>query len=111
MSNDSFPPFLKWGSYKSRDENNPDIIAAKIIDSEPFPTEYDMNVLAEIDGKPMNIPLKAKSSNKSLYKQCMNLLNQGKIKEGTILTIKTLLGKSTRNPQWDLRGFEVNPSS
>lgn len=111
MSNTSFPPFLKWGSYKSRDEKNPDIIHVEIIEPEPFPTQYDWNVLCKVDTVESNIPLRAKSANKKLYKRYNELLNQGKIKSGTCLTIKTWLGKSTKNPEWDLRNFEVNSSS
>ena len=106
--NSTLPPFLKWGNYKGRD-NNPDTIHVEIIDPEPFATQYDWNVLAKVDMIDMNIPLKAKSANKELYRQYNRLLQAGKIKVGTILKIKTWLRKSTKNPEYDLRDFKVEP--
>jgi hypothetical protein len=54
-----------------------------------------------------NIPLKAKSSNKKLYRQYNKLSHAGKIKSGITLEIKTWLRKSSRNPENKLRDFEV----
>ena len=102
----TLPPFLKWGAYKGR-EDNPDTIPIVIIDPEPFPTQYDWNVLAKVDMIDMNIPLKAKSANKKLYRMYNRLLGSGKIKVGTNLKIKTWLRKSTKNPENDLRDFEI----
>ncbi len=107
MSESSFPPFLKWGTYKGR-EGNPDIITVEIIDPEPFPTQYDWNVLAKVDMVNMNIPLKAKSTNKILYKEYNKLLRENKVKVGTFLKIKTWLRKSTKNPENDLRDFKLD---
>ncbi len=107
MSENSFPSFLKWGTYKGR-EDNPDTIHAEIIDPEPFATQYDWNVLAKIDMMDMNIPLKAKSTNKILCRSYNRLLKENKIKVGTILKIKTWLRKSTRNPEYDLRDFKLD---
>jgi len=102
----TYPPFLKWGDYKGQ-EGNPDILSVKIIEPEPFPTKYDENVLANVDGIDKNIPLKAKSTNKILYRAYSKLLRENKIKVGTILKIKTWLRKSTKNPEKDLRDFEI----
>ena len=107
MSESSFPPFLKWGTYKGR-EDNPDTINVEIIDPEPFSTQYDWNVLAKVDMMDMNIPLKAKSTNKILYRSYNRLLKENKIKVGTILRIKTWLRKSTKNPEYDLRDFKLD---
>ena len=107
MSENSFPPFLKWGTYKGR-EDNPDTINVEIIDPEPFSTQYDWNVLAKVDMMDMNIPLKAKSTNKILYRSYNRLLKENKIKVGTILKIKTWLRKSTKNPEYDLRDFKLD---
>ncbi len=107
MSENSFPPFLKWGTYKGR-EDNPDTINVEIIDPEPFSTQYDWNVLAKIDMVNMNIPLKAKSTNKILYRAYNKLLRENKIKVGTFLKIKTWLRKSTKNPENDLRDFKLD---
>ena len=54
---DQYPPFLKLGNYKSKDENNPDIIKVKPLELETFETEYGVNVRAEVNGVEMNIPL------------------------------------------------------
>lgn len=105
--NSTLPPFLKWGSYKGREEN-PDTINVEIIDPEPFSTQFDWNVLAKVDMMDMNIPLKAKSTNKILYRSYNRLLKENKIKVGTILKIKTWLRKSTKNPEYDLRDFKLD---
>ena len=105
--NSTLPPFLKWGTYKGREEN-PDTINVEIIDPEPFSTQYDWNVLAKVDMMDMNIPLKAKSTNKILYRSYNRLLKENKIKVGTILKIKTWLRKSTKNPEYDLRDFKLD---
>jgi len=107
LSENSFPPFLKWGTYKGR-EDNPDTINVEIIDPEPFSTQYDWNVLAKVDMVNMNIPLKAKSTNKILYRAYNKLLRENKIKVGTFLKIKTWLRKSTKNPENDLRDFKLD---
>ena len=104
--NSTYPPFLKWGDYKGH-EDNPDVLSVEIIDPEPFPTKYDWNVLAKVDMMDMNIPLKGKSTNKILYRAYNKLLQENKIKVGTILKIKTWLRKSTKNPEKDLRDFEI----
>lgn len=111
MSTTSLPQFLKWGNYKSTDADKPDIIQVEIVDPEPFETQYDWIVLAKLDNTETNIPLRAKSSNKKLYKQYTQLLHAGKIKAGTKLKIKTWLRKSSKNPQHNLRDYEVNPSN
>ena len=108
MNEDStLPPFLKWGDYKGR-EDNPDTITVEIIDPEPFPTKYDWNVLAKVDMIDTNIPLKAKSTNKILYRAYNKLLRENKVKVGTLLKIKTWLRKSTKNPENDLRDFKLD---
>jgi len=103
----TLPPFLKWGDYKGKTDN-PDIITVEIIDPEPFPTKYDWNVLAKVDMIDTNIPLKAKSTNKILYRAYNKLLRENKIKVGTLLKIKTWLRKSTKNPENDLRDFKLD---
>ena len=103
-----YPTFLKWGNCKSRNKENPDVITAKVIDPEPFRTQYDWNILAKVNLIDTNIPLRAASASKKLYRQYMSLLKQNKIHSGTNLTIKTWLDKSSKNPEWDLRGFEVS---
>ena len=79
----------------------------KFVDPEPFSLQYDWYVLAKIDGTDKNIPLKAKSANKKLYRQYMSLLQKDQINRRTKLVIKTYLSKSSKNPDYDLREFEV----
>lgn len=107
MSEKKYTPFLKWGNYKSKDKNNPDVLNVEIIDAEPFSTQYDLNVLCVVNGEEVNVPLRTKSSNKKLYRQYTSLLQQKKIKTGSKLVIKTWMSKSTRHPDYDLREFGV----
>ncbi len=104
--NSTLPPFLKWGDYKGR-EDNPDTLSVEIIDPEPFQTKYDWNVLAKVDMIDKNIPLKGKSTNKILYRAYNKLLRENKVRAGTFLKIKTWLRESTKNPENDLRDFEI----
>lgn len=108
MSTTSFPPFFKWGDCKSKDHKNPDKLKFEILDQEPFETLYDWNVSAIKDGTKVNVPLRAKSSNKKLYKLYMSLLREGKITVGTKITINTWLRKSTKDSTRELRDFEIN---
>ena len=96
---ESFPPFLKWGNYKSEDPENPDIIQIKAIETETFETEFSINVLSLIKEKKtwveFNIPLKShESKNASLLNQWTLLNKKKKIKKGTRLQLKTWLGTS-----------------
>ncbi|GKS67415.1 hypothetical protein YTPLAS73_09620 [Nitrosarchaeum sp.] len=109
MSQSSLPPFLKWGDYKSKDAKSPDTIQVVVVDPESFETQYDWNVLVTLDMMDVNIPLKAKSTNKILYRQYNKLLHSGKIQSGTVLQIKTWLRQSSKNPEKELRDFEVKP--
>ena len=69
MDDDSFPPFLKWGKYKSEDENNPDKLLIEVTETETFETEYGININAIVDEKEMAIPIQSFNSvNMSLLK-------------------------------------------
>jgi len=94
---ETFPPFLKWGNYKSEDPENPDILQIKVLETETFETEFSINVLSLIKEKKswveFNIPLKShESKNASLLNQWTKLTK--KIKKGTRLQLKTWLGTS-----------------
>ena len=41
LSESSFPPFLKWGKYKSQDEANPDKLLIEVTDTETFETDSE----------------------------------------------------------------------
>ncbi len=44
MSESSFPPFLKWGSYTSHSEKNPNELEVEPQEIDTFETEYSINV-------------------------------------------------------------------
>ena len=92
-------PFIKWGSFKSTDQNNPDVLDLKVSDLEAFETSYSINVevLQKVDGEltKMILPLKShESKNSSLLDQWQRAIQQGKIKQGKTFQIKTWLAES-----------------
>lgn len=95
MSEKTFPPFLKWGKYKSEDENNPDRIEIEVTDLETFETEYGVNINAIVDGEEMAIPIQNFNSvNVSLLKLWKSNIRKGDIKKGSKFTLLTYLGLS-----------------
>lgn len=102
-------PFLKWGSYKSHDQNKPDVLEMQVIDIEPFETAYTMNVKVLLkDGKKWNeiiLPLKShESKNEALLKEWQKNVRKDLIKAGKKFVLKTWLGKSTRS-EYEIRRF------
>jgi hypothetical protein len=106
MSESLYPPFLKWGDYKSKDEKNPDVIEVEILELETFETEYSINVRANVDGIEKIIPLHSfESKNKQLIQKWNDAVRNKKAKVGKKLKIKTWLGISkNKNP---IRRFEL----
>jgi len=95
MSETIFPPFLKWGKYKSEDENNPDKLLIEVTDLETFETEYGVNINALVDGVEMAIPIQNFNSlNTSLLKLWNSNIRKGLIKKGSKFTLLTYLGLS-----------------
>ena len=95
---DTFPPFLKWGSYKSEDQDNPDKIKVQVIETETFETEYGVNVNAIIDGVEMVLPLQNFNSvNTALLKLWNNNIKNKKIKKSAKFILCTHLGLSKNN--------------
>lgn len=95
MSETTFPPFLKWGDYKSEDETKPDKIEITVTETETFETEYGTNINAIVDGKEMAVPIQNFNSlNTSLLKLWNNNIKKGKIKKGVTFTLLTYLGLS-----------------
>jgi len=95
LSESSFPPFLKWGKYKSEDESNPDKLHIEVTDLETFETEYGVNVNAIVDGQEMAIPIQNFNSlNMSLLKIWNSNIRKGKIKKGGKFTLLTWMGLS-----------------
>lgn len=92
---DSFPPFLKWGNYKSDDPENPDRILIQSIELETFDTEYSTNINAIVDGIKTTIPLRNNDSvNRNLLTLWMKNIKKKKIRKGTKFVLCTYLGKS-----------------
>jgi len=97
MDDDSFPPFLKWGNYKSDDESNPDKLSIEVTETETFETEYGVNVNALVDGKEMAIPLhNFNSANTALLKLWTKNIKKGNIKKGVKFILFTWLGLSKK---------------
>ena len=95
MSESVFPPFLKWGDYKSQDENNPDILNIEVLETETFETEYGINVRAKVNGIECTIPLHNYNSlNKKLLQLWHGEVKSGKIQVSKRFKILTWLGIS-----------------
>lgn len=95
----SLSPFIKWGAYRSIDQNNPDVLELKVGDTEPFETSYSINaeVSQKVDGKweECILPLKYhESRNASLLDQWIKSTKAGKLKVGKTFRLKTWLGQS-----------------
>ena len=92
-------PFIKWGSYKSKDQDDPNVLELKVSVLDPFETAYSINVevLQKVDGewKEMVLPLKShESKNASLLNQWNKALKQRKLKTRKTFQIKTWLSTS-----------------
>jgi hypothetical protein len=107
----SLPPFVKWGDYKSRDADKPDILDIKVLDPTLFATEYSTNIRVEVKSDQTwteaILPIKSHSSNNaSLLTKWTDIVKKGKIKKGFVCTIKTHLGISKNdNP---IRRFAIS---
>jgi len=106
MSNSSFPPFLKWGSYTSKDEKNPDVLKVEPQETDTFETEYSINVNAKIDGVEMALPLQSfGSNNRQLLQKWQEGISKKKILAGKKFELHTWLGISKNN--FPIRRFEL----
>jgi len=102
MSKDDLTPFLKWGSFKSTDQNNPDVLEMQISDAETFETAYSINakVLQKVSGewKEVIVPLKShESKNSILLKEWQKNARKDLLRAGKKFLLKTWLGKSTKS--------------
>ena len=106
MSESTFPPFLKWGQYKSNDEKKPDELEIEIQDTDTFETKYSTNTNAIVNGKEMAMPLQSfESKNKQLLQKWNKAVKEEKIKPGKKFKVKTWLGISkNKHP---IRRFEL----
>jgi len=106
MSNSSFPPFLKWGSFTSKDEKNPDELEVEPQEIDTFETEYSINVNAKIDGVEMALPLHSfESNNNQLLQKWNDGAKKKKIQVGKKFKLLTWLGTSRNNRP--IRRFEL----
>ena len=113
MSESSFVPFLLWGKYKSKDENNPDVLHLNVIDSEPTDTQYSTNIESVVDDLGIHhIPLhNFASPNKALLVEWTKLWKARKIKDGSSVMLHTWMGVSKRNKEKPIRRWRIFPST
>ncbi len=106
MSESSFPPFLKWGSYTSKDEKNPDVLKVEPQEIDTFETEYSINVNAKVDGIEVAMPIHSfESKNKQLLQKWNEGIKKNKIQVGKKFKLRTWLGTSKNN--FPIRRFEL----
>jgi len=106
MSNSSFPPFLKWGSYTSKDEKNPDVLEVEPQEIDTFETEYSINVNVKVNGIEMAMPLHSfESNNNQLLQKWNDGVKKKKIQVGKKFKLLTWLGTSRNNRP--IRRFEL----
>jgi len=103
-----FPPFLKWGDYRSNNEENPDVLKIQVLDDKTFGTKFSTNIKANVDGIEKIIPLhNFESKNKVLLIKFNKAKKEGKIKDGKTFKLKTWLGISKTNKEFSIRRFEL----
>ncbi len=110
MSDLDFPPFIKWGSYKSQDQNKPDVLELQVGEVDTFETAYSINVKVKLkdNGEWIEaiLPLQSfESNNKQLLQLWNQAIKDGKIKVGKKFKIKTWLGTSMNGHP--IRRFEL----
>ena len=102
--------YIRWGDYKSKDPNKPDILEIEAISLEQFESDLSTNVHVKqkINGGWENKTLALKShesNNSSLIKQWNELVKKKKIIVGSKPVISTWLGLSKNNRP--IRRFEL----
>jgi hypothetical protein len=112
MSIVSLPPFFKFGTCRSNDENNPDTIELKVIVTQTFETEYSTctRIMVKLAKKwiEMAFPLKQhESNNASLLNLWLANVEKGAIKPDKKITLRTWLGTS-RNKR-TIRRYKMEP--
>ena len=104
LSETTFPPFLKWGHCKSKDEKNPDVLNFEALETDTFETEYSINV--KVDGVEMAMPLQSfESNNRQLLQKWQEGITKKKIQVGKKFKLRTWLGTSKNN--FPIRRFEL----
>lgn len=103
-------PYIRWGDYKSKDSNKPDILEIETVSLEQFESDLSTNVHVKqkINGvwEDRTLALKShESNNSSLLKQWNELVKKKQIIVGNKLIISTWLGLSKNNRP--IRKFEL----
>lgn len=108
MSESLYPPFLKWGSYTSKDKENPDVLKVEPLETETFEAKFSTNLRALVDGIEMNVPLhNFESKNKQLLKKFLEAQKKGKIQVGKEFKIKTWKEQHPKKKEFEIRRFEL----
>lgn len=108
MSEASFPSFLKWGDYPSKDKENPNVLIVEVLETETFETEFSINIRAKVDGIEKNIPLhNFESKNKQLLQKFLEAKKEEKIKVGRKFKIKTWKEPHRKKKGYEIRRFEL----
>jgi len=93
----SLTPFIKWGDYKSQDQNKPDVLEIQVSEVDTFETAYSINVqvLQKDDGTWTEkiLPLKSFESKNGILLQEWQK-HKSKLKSGKKFLLKTWLDKS-----------------
>jgi len=109
MSTDVIP-FIQWGSFHSKDIENPDVLEIEVVTLEQWDSEFSTNVQVKyhIHGswEDRILPLRSLESNNPMLLNLWNkAVSEKRIKVGTRLSIKTHMGKS-RNHN-DMRKYQL----
>ena len=103
-------PYIRWGDYKSQDQNKPDRLDIEVTSLEQFESELTTNVHVRQkihdEWQERILPLKShESTNSSLIKQWNELIKKKKIIVGSKIIIFTCLGISKHDKK--IRKFQV----
>lgn len=95
LSDSDFPPFIKWGQFKSQDQNKPDVLELQVSDEQTFETTYSINAKVlqkDADGRWIEkiLPLKSHESvNNILLKEWEKNARKDLLKTGKRFFLKT----------------------
>lgn len=103
---ESFPPFLKWSAYTSKDAEHPDVIDIEVLETELFETEYSTNLRVKINGEETILPIHSfESRNKQLLQLFLKAKKEWKIQVGRKFKLHTWLGISKN--KFPIRRYEL----
>lgn len=104
-------PWIRWSTYTSIDNNNPDKLQIKVAEIEPFATRYGIavRVLILVRGEwlPHYLSLASYNSNNSkLLMLWRRYVEIGQLRIGAVFTLLTYKRKSKQS-QWQLRDYRI----